>query len=176
MMLALVITLTISAKAQDPQNVIKVNPLGALFGAANLGYERVLGEKTSIEITPSFGTLNFGGLKYSSVGLGADYRFYHSKEKNAPLGFYIAPGLQYSGGKISATDDFGNSADVKFSSFSVKGVLGRQWIWDSGFTIDLNGGVSYSTFNYSGGSNLQGLTFKGSGIIPTLSFALGYAF
>jgi hypothetical protein len=70
-LLALVTILSLSAKAQEPQNVIKANPLGFFVGTADIGYERALTEKSSIEITPSFGDFNFGGFKYTSLGFGA---------------------------------------------------------------------------------------------------------
>ena len=175
-LLALVTILSISAKAQEPQNVIKANPLGLFIGLADLGYERALTPKTSIEVTPSFGAYNFGGVKYSSVGMGADYRFYHSKHKNAPRGFYLSPGLLYESGKVSVTDIYGGSASANFTAFGVRGVLGKQWIWDSGFIIDFSGGIEYATFNYSGVAELQGTTLNLNGILPYLAFSLGYAF
>lgn len=177
-LLALVTILSICAKAQDQKNVIKANPLGLLFGSANLSYERALTEKSSIAVSPSFGSYKLGGFKYSSVGLGAEYRFYLSSSKNAPEGVYVSPAISYTSGKVSYEDAFFGTAvsDAKFGGLQVKGVFGKQWIWDSGFTIDLNGGISYINFSYTDNSNTAFSGLKGSGVLPTLAFGIGYAF
>jgi hypothetical protein len=65
--------------------------------------------------------------------------------------------------------------ELKFSSFGGKAVLGKQWIFDSGFTLDLNGGIGYRTLDYKGNTNVFS-DIRTSGIVPELSFSLGYAF
>lgn len=171
------VALTTSALAQKEgtgiKNVIKLNPLGFLFGQASLGYERAINDKSSFMISPTFGGLKLGGFKYSQFGLGAEYRFYLSKTKTAPEGFYAAPGVNFSTGKVK---EDGNSIEAKFNSFGVKGVIGNQWIFNSGFVIDLNGGIQYSNFKYSDNDNSVFNSLKGSGIFPALTFAIGYAF
>jgi Protein of unknown function (DUF3575) len=161
-----------------PQNVIKVNPLGLIFGAANVAYERALNEKSSIVIAPSFGGFKLGGFKYSQFGLGAEYRFYLSKTKTAPEGFYAAPGLGFTTGKTKVEDFFGSGSEpeAKFTSFGGKVVIGNQWIFNSGFTIDLNGGISYQSFSYKDNENTLFTGLKGNGIFPSLAFSIGYAF
>jgi hypothetical protein len=152
-------------------NIIKLNPLGFLFGQASLGYERAINEKSSFLIAPSFGGFNFGGVKYSQFGGGAEYRFYLSKTSSAPKGFYAAPGASFSSGSVKL--DAGDKTN--FSSFGVKGIIGNQWIFGSGFVLDLNGGLQYSSFNYKDESGVfSGL--KGSGVFPALGFSLGYNF
>jgi hypothetical protein len=161
------------AQEGSPQNVIKVNPLGIFFGNASLAYERALGEKSSFVIAPSFGFLKLSGFKYSSFGIGAEYRKYLSKTRNAPAGLYVAPGVGYTGGSVKVDD--GNSDKVTYNSFTLKAVLGHQWIWDSGFVLDLNGGIQYFSFSYD---NKNG-AFSGlaaSGVFPALGLSIGYAF
>lgn len=54
-------------------------------------------------------------------------------------------------------------------------MVGNQWIFGSGFVIDLGGGIGYRSFKYDDNSGVfTGL--KGSGVIPELSFSIGYAF
>src|SRR5688500_11819499 len=90
-----------AVKAQDaPTNVVKLNPLGLIFGSANVAYEKALNEKSSFLIAPQFGGFKLGGVKYSSFGLGAEYRLYLSNSKSAPEGFYAGPGLAFTSGKV----------------------------------------------------------------------------
>jgi hypothetical protein len=67
-------------------NVVKVNPLGLLFGNASISYERALNEKSAIQVNGSFGGFSIGGVKYTSLGGGVDYRYYLSNTKTAPEG------------------------------------------------------------------------------------------
>ena len=168
----------IAANAQEGngQNVIKVNPLGLLFGSANVGYERALNEKSSFMIAPQFGGFKFGGVKYSSFGAGAQYRFYFSKTKTAPEGFYAAPALSFVSGKVK-WDSFDSKEETKFSSFGGGAMVGNQWIFNSGFVIDLGGGIMYQKFSYKDGEgDTEFSTLKASGVLPALSFSIGYNF
>jgi hypothetical protein len=165
-----------AVKAQDaPTNVVKLNPLGLIFGSANVAYEKALNEKSSFLIAPQFGGFKLGGVKYSSFGLGAEYRLYLSNSKSAPEGFYAGPGLAFTSGKVKYEGFEEGDEKIKFSSFGGKVILGNQWIFDSGFTIDLNGGISYQKFSYKDGKE-DGFGLKASGVLPALGFSIGYAF
>jgi Protein of unknown function (DUF3575) len=167
------------ANAQDgaKQNIIKVNPIGFLFGAGSVAYERALNEKSSIVVAPQFGGFKFGGVKYSSAGLGAQYRLYFSNTKTAPEGFYAAPNVSFISGKIKY-DGFeeGDESKDKFSSFGIGALAGNQWVFNSGFVIDLNAGFSYQSFNYKNDDNVTGASLKGNGVFPRVGFAIGYNF
>ncbi len=155
------------------QNVVKINPIGFLFGAGSISYERALTPKSSILIAPTFGSYKIGSFKYSSFGLGAEYRFYLSNTKTAPEGFYAAPGIGFTTGKTSVT---GAATDAKFTSFGGKAIIGNQWIFGSGFTLDLNGGISYQSYSYKDNSGSLYSGLKASGILPSIGIAIGYAF
>lgn len=171
LMAIVTIAFAMNGIAQDVQNVVKINPLGAFLGSANLAYERALTEKSSVVIAPSFGFLKSGGFKYTSFGLGAEYRFYLSKEKVAPKGFYAGPGAGFNFGEAKWEDDA--TEKTSFSGFNVKGIIGYQWIWNSGFTLDLNGGIQYLDFKFKD-SDVDGVPL--SGVLPTIGFSLGYSF
>lgn len=172
------IAMGFAAQAQEataPKSVVKANPLGLLFGTANVAYERALNEKNSFVIAPTFGGFKFGGVKYSSLGLGAEYRFYLSKSQTIPEGFYAGPGASFTSGKVSFEDEENEKEKIKFSSFGVRAMAGHQWIFNSGFTIDLNGGLGWQKFGYKDNNeSFQGL--KANGVFPSLGFSLGYAF
>ena len=164
------------SKAQDSENgpnVIKLNPLGLIFGQFNVGYERALGESSSFLIAPQFGGFKFGGVKYSSAGATAQYRYYFSGY--APEGFYAAPNISYTSGSVKFDDGSGGENKTNFSSLAFGAMAGKQWIFDSHFVIDLGLGANYTKFTYD---NKDGsfATLKGSGILPAISFSLGYNF
>jgi hypothetical protein len=149
----------------DVKNVIKVNPLGLLFGTTSLSYERVLTPKSALQINANYGNIKILGISISNVGVGADYRLYFSKSKEAPRGFYFAPGAAYSNVSVE---------NVSGSAFSLSGVAGYQWVWKSGFELDLYLGPQY-TFGgelNSGGTNYA--QFSGFG--PKLGVSIGYGF
>ncbi len=60
-----------------------------------------------------------------------------------------------------------------YSSFGVSAKMGYQWVWDSGFTLDLNGGLVYRTYNYDS-SSIDSSVLKANGIGPAFGFGLGY--
>jgi hypothetical protein len=173
-----VIALTLGASAQkgggdesSKPNVVKVNPLGALFGNIPVSYERALNAKSSIQVNASFGGLSVGGVKYSTLSGGVDYRYYLSNSKSAPEGFYASGGAGYYSLKVKET----GGTSFTGSGFVGKAVIGNQWIWDSGFALDLFGGINY----YAGGKikGTGGVEYtKFNGALPALGIALGYNF
>lgn len=168
---AFVFVCALAVKAQDgPRNVVKLNPLGLLFGSANASFEHALNEKSSFQINANFGGLKVGSVKYTAIGGGVDYRAYFSKDKTAPMGFYASPGAGFYSQKV----DNGMGDSGSGSGFVIKGVVGNQWIWDSGFALDVFVGVNY----YAGGKvKLNGTEYaKFSGVLPALGVSLGFGF
>lgn len=155
----------------ERKNVVKINPLGALFGNASVAYERAVSEKASVQINGSFGGLSLGGVKYTNVGAGVDYKAYLGKDKAAPEGFYASPGVGFYSVKVKES----GGSSVSGSGFIAKGVIGNQWIWNSGFTLDLFGGINYYAGGKIKGSNGTEYT-KFNGVLPALGVSIGYAF
>jgi hypothetical protein len=155
----------LNANAQT--NVIKFNPLGLAFGYVNLSYEKTLSTKAALQINASLTSLDLLGTKYSGIGIGVDYRLYLSPTKEAPRGMYFAPGLSFSSLTVENGSDKGTG-----SVFALKGVLGHQWVWKSGFSLDLYGGVSYYL---NGDISLNGTSYgKFNGLMPALGVCVGY--
>lgn len=173
-----VIALTLGASAQKggssesgKPNLVKINPLGALFGNIPLSYERAINDKSSIQVNGSFGGLSVAGVKYTNFGAGVDYRYYLSNSKSAPEGFYVSGGAGFYSLKVKET----GGTSFTGSGFVGKGVIGNQWIWESGFALDLFGGINY----YAGGKikGTGGVEYtKFSGTLPALGVALAYNF
>jgi Protein of unknown function (DUF3575) len=173
-----VIALALGANAQkgkgndsNKPNVVKINPLGALFGNIPISYERAINDKSSIQVNASFGGLSVGGVKYTTLSGGLDYRYYLSNTKTAPAGFYVSGGAGYYSLKVKET----GGSSLSGSGFIGKAVIGNQWTWESGFALDLFGGINY----YAGGKikGTGGVEYtKFSGALPALGVALGYNF
>jgi hypothetical protein len=160
-----------STSATEPVNVIKVNPLGLLFGSANISFERAVSEKSAVQVNATFGGLSIGGVKYTNFGGGLDYKYYVSSTKAAPQGFYVSPGAGFYSVKVKES----GGTSVSGSGFIVKAVAGNQWIWNSGFALDLFAGINF----YAGGKikGTGGIEYtKFNGVLPALGVSLGYAF
>ncbi|NER15699.1 DUF3575 domain-containing protein [Spongiivirga citrea] len=159
--------------ASGQQNVVKVNPLGLAFGAAQFSYERAISDKGAFEVSLAYTRINasFGVDEAKATGFGAEgkYKFYFSSSKEAPRGWYAAPVVSYS----SASAESGSSSgDV--SAFSGGAVAGYQWVFgggSTGFALDLNLGAQYVSASTSG--DVSGVDIDG--ILPRLGVSIGYA-
>ena len=147
-------------------NVVKTNPLALAFGNFNATYERVLGTSSSVLISGQY-MYKLLGIDVSLAGFGIGYRYYFTHiNKPVPGGFYINPLAKMSFG--SATNDDGDTYDAKSVGVGVE--LGYQWVWTSGFVLDLGIGPMYS--KVKGANDSEGFT----GTLPSATLAIGYAF
>lgn len=106
------------------------------------------------------------GADVSLAGLGLGYRYYitHAK-KEVPNGFYVNPQASFAFGSIKDTDGTSYSA----TNFGIGAELGYQWVWSSGFTLDLGIGPMYNFVSSDSGS-------AANGFAPSMTLAIGYAF
>ncbi len=159
-------TFALGLSAQ-PTNIIKTNPIGLAFGNFNATYEKTLGSSASILIKGQYMYKLFGlDVNLAGGGLGFRYYFTHAK-KAIPSGFYINPQAVFMYGGI--TDEYdGTTYSATTLGFGAE--LGYQWVWESGFTLDLGLGPSYT--RASGNNGGEGV----SGILPSATIAIGFAF
>ena len=155
--------IVVGASAQS--NIIKTNPFGLAYGNFNVTYERVLNPSASFLVKGNY-MYKLLGLDVSLAGLGVGYRYYitHAK-KEIPNGFYVNPQVAFAFGSIKDNNDTSYSA----TNFGIGAELGYQWVWSSGFTLDLGIGPMYN-FVSSDSSD------SANGIAPALTLAIGYAF
>lgn len=160
-----------SLNAQE--NVAKVNPLGLALGSAELGYERVLTNNSSVEIALAYSSSDatVGGNTEKATGFGVEgkYKMYFSSSNDAPRGWYGAPVLTYA----DATAENG-SLKGGVSIFGAGAIAGYQWIFgggESGFALDLNFGAQYISAKTSGDVTSASI----DGLLPRLGIAIGYA-
>ena len=158
------VALVFSMSAQS--NVVKTNPLGMAFGDFNATYERVLGTSSSVLIKGQY-MYKLLGTDVSLAGFGLGYRYYITHaNKPVPGGFYINPQVAFSFGSVTDDDDY--KYDAKSVGFGAE--IGYQWVWTSGFVLDLGIGPMYS--KVTGGDDDDGF----NGIMPSATLAIGYAF
>ena len=123
------------AKAQS--NVIKANPIGFVYGIANVSYERAFADKQSIMLSGSYFKSDEVQDVSAVTAIGANITYnYYLLSDNASKGLYIGPGV----GMFSISD-----TATKKSVLTVTGKVGYQWIlWDH-FAIDIYGQYVYLT-------------------------------
>lgn len=114
------------------------------------------------------------------MGAEVQYRYYFDE---ALKGFYAGGQIGYTSGKVTL-DGFSfdsnfnlvsSSNETTFSSLKVGAKGGYQWVWTSGFSLDLNLGLAYNNFTYKS-SDAVFSSLKASGVLPNFGFGLGYAF
>ena len=173
-----VIVLVSSSYAQDKptvseeKNVLKVNSLSLLVGTGSIFYERELSDVTSAQLGLAYLSFTIEDSKFTGIILTPEMRFY--VKKNAIDGFYVAPYFRYQRFSLTAKDD----SKATYQVFGGGAVFGRQWIFNSGFTLDFFFGGNYGKGDLkitSGTNSFEGTT-KFDGFRPRIGLALGFAF
>ncbi len=167
--------------ANSQENIIKANPLSLLGGTDLVSFEHKIGEHSSVVVGAGIGGFKIGDAKYSNLGGELQYRYYF---KESLRGVYAGGQVGYSSGKVKLENNYsfdtnGNlvsgTSETNFGAFKVGAKGGYQWVWSSGFSLDLNLGIAYNNFSYKS-SDASFSTLKASGVLPNFGFGLGYAF
>lgn len=153
--------------ANAQQNSIKANPLALLGGSDMFTYERAIDSNSTIGVGVGFTSYTITDAKYTSIAGSVFYRYYF---KEALKGWYANGGVSYYNGKATLS----GYSDDKFNSFGATAKMGYQFLWDSGFTLDLNAGMTYRNYKYDN-PNTDSSLFKASGVFPAFGIALGYS-
>ena len=153
-------------KDADPgtfPNIIKVNPISLAFGNINLTYERALNTSSSIQISANYWYKIFG-TEVQGLGARLGYRFYiTNRVKDAPEGFYAGP-------QVSINSLKERNSEESVSAIGVGAMLGYQWVFGSGVTLDLGAGPIYQFAK----ETTSGTSYEG--FLPNISIAVGYNF
>lgn len=174
--LILTSVLVINSFAQDKpavsseKNVIKVNALSLLLGTGSLFYERKFSDNFSGQLGAAYMGFKYQDTKFNGLILTPECRFY--PKKNAIDGMYVAPYLRYQNFSLQDGDNKGT-----LSTMGGGLLFGRQWIKDSGFTMDLFFGGHYSGSKVKvtdGTDTFNSDLLSGFGV--RIGFAIGIAF
>ena len=152
---------TTGSYAQSHNHVIKANPIALAFGNFNVTYEKVISPSSSLLFSGSY-MYKLLGEDITAAGVGAGYRYYITNKKlDVPAGFHVTPQAALAFGKTDASS---------ITTLSIGAEIGYQWVMKSGFAIDLGIGPNYALI--TGDNTLKNT----SGVIPSLTLAIGYAF
>lgn len=175
LLLLVVASLSLQSFAQSEtsteKNVLKVNTLSLVLGTGSVFYEHGFSDKISGQL--GVGYLNYGinDNRFSGLFLTPELKFY--PKGNAIDGMYVAPYLRYQNLTVKVDPDKGSLTNMGGGL-----AFGRQWITNSGFTMDLFFGGHYTSAKLkvdSGSETSFNINaFDGFGF--RLGFALGFAF
>ena len=175
LLLLVVVSLTLQSFAQSEtsteKNVLKVNTLSLILGTGSIFYEHGFSDKISGQLGVGF--LNYGSNdnRFSGLFITPELKLY--PKGNAIDGMYIAPYLRYQNLTVKVDTD-------KAALTNMGGGLafGRQWITNSGFTMDLFFGGHYTSAKLNVESGSEGDfnigAFDGFGV--RIGFAIGFGF
>ncbi len=110
--------------------------------------------------------------KYTSYGSELQGTYYF---KEALEGLYGGAQAGFNLGNATLDAGFATS-EVSYTSFRLGAKAGYQWIWKSGFALDLNLGFGYNKFSYNADAGSLTTGLSGGGVRPNLGFGIGYAF
>ncbi|MBL4576988.1 MAG: hypothetical protein JKX74_00870 [Flavobacteriales bacterium] len=144
------------------EGVLKTNPLSMLWGSIPLTaefmvlYEFVTAPQQASQVGISYigkspvlkafedtvPDLNL--LTISGVRLQLSHRFYFLKSYDfAPRGLYLSPHISYATAKVSTKHFSSQDVFVRINQFNLNTLLGWQWIYKRGHTLDVFGGLGY---------------------------------
>lgn len=143
---------------------ISVDPASLLMGTIPVRFSFGVTDNIAVGVR-AYGTF-FGIGEQTVVGFGGalDAKFYLSG-KTFEDGWYVKPSLQAG---------YRSVLGLKGPRIAAFAIAGYGWVWPSGFSLELGGGISYSHW-FVENKNANWI-FGVEGLSPTLDFSLGWAF
>lgn len=181
-------------QAQDTtfskKNIIKLNIISPAIATLALGYERVIDESKTIQLTAFYRNRPNRNNPVSSRvseevqgwGITPELRLYLSNTKNSPQGFFIAPYTTYQQYQTIEDIDFGIFVQTKQVISNVFGLgvtLGGQWTFKELISIDIWGGPGYYFVDTEVSVNdfITGTNYRAGGAYSgRLGINVGFAF
>jgi hypothetical protein len=155
----------------------------------SISWEKKVATNQSIQIgfLPRFRT--YDDDKTSGIGFNFAYRKYISKNRKGINGLFISPivklgflnqdnNFRYYVNGNPSTYVVGKNTD-RITQFSGGLVFGHNWVYRSGFSFEVSGGIAYynsTNKNTNSGNNYPYINYNQAGILPQFQFGLGYAF
>lgn len=129
------------AQQSEPVSIVKVNILSPLVRTFSGFYERKIAPHASVQLGLSYTGANLDDVRLRGWSIAPEFRYYAGK-KEAMEGIYVAPFMRF--GNFEVSDDLAK-ADLR----SIGGglLVGHQWIFNKGLTLDIFLGPSYSSGN-----------------------------
>jgi hypothetical protein len=155
----------------EEKNVVKINTLSLIVLAPSIFYERELSDMASGQLGVGYLNYNINDTKFKGLILTPEVRLY--LKKNAIDGFYLGPYFRYQNFTLEAGD-----GKATYTNYGGGLSIGRQWITNSGFTIDFFVGGHYGSgkLEVDPGTEDQFDTNKFDGFRTRIGLAIGFAF
>lgn len=178
---------TLRTPPTGPRNDVKVTLLSIFSGSTRVTYERVLGARTSAELTVGAVGLGYdwlNGADPSGIVVKAAYKWNLQEERCAytPLaGFYVKPELIYASYDYDNEDlpqvDGGPARDHT-TRWALLAEGGWQHIWNNWFLFDIYAGLGPSWGDVNQDNYYHGVMLfpRDSHLAFTAGFRLGVAF
>lgn len=159
------------SNVSEEKNVVKINTLSLIILAPSIFYEREFSDMVSGQLGVGYLNYNIGDTKFTGLILTPEVRLY--LKKNAIDGFYLGPYFRYQNFSLEADD-----SKASYTNYGGGLTIGRQWILESGFTMDLFFGGHYGAgeLKVDTGTEDQFDTGKFDGFRTRVGFAIGFAF
>jgi Protein of unknown function (DUF3575) len=131
---ALFVSQLVMAQNIDKKNTLKLNVIGIFFGDGNIGYEKSLNNKNSIQFNTAFGFQTSDGVRYQMNALAFGYRYYF--RGTTEKGWYVNPELGVVNVRVKEGDlNFTNTSYL----WRING--GYKITYKSGFTLEFGAGI-----------------------------------
>lgn len=172
--------ITMADVANAQQSSIKTNLANLFIGGGSIQYEHVLNETSTAQLGGFFTSLNFEETQFSGFGVIPQYRFYPGKNE-VPHGFFVAPLISYHSFSLQNPEaSVGNTARASYTLIGGGFDIGKQWLINRGFSIELSAGATFNSTNLkietSGASEDIFDTGQIGSFAPRFGLSLGYAF
>ena len=158
----------------------------------NVSWETKVASRQSLQISLSPRLNKNYNQNTSGLALSLAYRKYISKGREGLQGLYFSPIVKYGvlKDRLRSTDYLytgpttppiitEKTNNYKAKSLNVAFLFGKQWVYKSGFSLDLSGGIGYYNNKYDG-DNANNYYYRTNqseyGITPNLNLSVGYAF
>lgn len=140
----------VRAQTQQPKRaVIKVNPLSA-FALTGSGFlEYAVTDNISAQLGAFTTGVSISNVKFRGYGFTPEVRYYFSENKVAPMGPYVAGYGRIQNFKLTVEkqDEEGRDYSATYAPIGAGAAIGNQWIFNSGFTLDVFLGAGYNGGN-----------------------------
>lgn len=180
-----------SVKAQDTtlykKNLVKMNITSPLIYTFALSYERVLDNLKTLQVSIFYRdrpNTETQGLPTNVTGWGItpELRFYLSKNRTSPLGFFAAPYLTYQ--RYLTTEEvrnlfFRQLRNVTSNVYGLGVAIGGQWTFKKVLSLDIWGGLGYYQVSNdaNSGAFITGTNYrKGTSYSGRIGMNVGFAF
>lgn len=129
------------AQKSEPVSIVMVNILSPLARTFSGFYERKIAPNASVQLGLSYTGARLDEVQLRGWSVAPEFRYYAGK-KEAMEGFYVAPFLRI--GNFEVSEDF---AKADLNTIGGGLLVGNQWIFSKGLTLDIFLGPSYSSGN-----------------------------